>query len=114
MRTVGAGLFVAFLLPMTAHGPPHYEVTMTAALAYSVPAQVELGELYRRGRSVAPDLIQAYAWLNLVVAKRSSAAVQREEVAACLESADGLKAQLLSFRLLGQVALAKTPVDRGP
>ncbi len=82
---------------MTAHGATYYEVTIRAALASSVPAQVELRELYRRGRGVAPDLIQAYAWLNLLAAKRSSAAVQRAEVAACLESADCLKVQLLSF-----------------
>jgi hypothetical protein len=36
----------------------HYEVTTTAALASSVPAQVELAGLYRRGRGVAPDLIK--------------------------------------------------------
>ena len=99
---------------MTPHGAPQYDVTMTAALASSVPVQVELAVLYRRGRSVAPGLIQVYAWLNPVAAKRSSATVQREEVAAWLESADRLKAQLLSFRLLGQVAPVKTPVDLGP
>jgi hypothetical protein len=42
LRTSGTGLFVAFLLPMTAHVSPCYEVTMTAAFASSVSAQVEL------------------------------------------------------------------------
>ena len=78
-------------------------MTMSAALAASVPAQVELANLYRRGHGVAPDLVQAYAWLNLAAAKRTSAAEQRDEVAVCLDSADRLKAQLLSVKLLGRI-----------
>lgn len=117
----GASLLVFFLLPVAANGATHgcdskivaastapdavahYEMTMSAALAASVPAQVELANLYRRGLGVAPDLVQAYAWLNLAAAKRSSAAVQRDEVAICLDSTDRLKAQLLSVKFLGQI-----------
>ena len=120
-RTVGAGLLVLSLLPPTAHAAhhdcnpkvvaasmapdavAHYKMTMSAALAANVPAQVELAGLCRRGHGVKPDLVQAYAWLNLAAAKRTSAAVQRDEVAVCLDSADRLKAQLLSVQLLGRI-----------
>jgi hypothetical protein len=119
--TVGAGLLAFFLLPLTANGTTHscnpktvasstapdavahFEITKSAALAASAPAQVELANLYRRGQGVVPDLIHAYAWLNLAAAKRTSAAFQRDEVAVCLDSADRLKAQLLSLQLLDRI-----------
>jgi len=120
-RVAAAGLFALFVLPGAGHAAApscspkattassapadvaHYEMTKSAALASSVPAQVELANLYRRGHGVAPDLVQAYAWLNVAATRFSSAAEQRDAVAICLDSSERLKAQLLSVKLLTEV-----------
>lgn len=121
-RFAGASIFVLALLPTFAHAASpscdvpaaavstekgdvaHYEVTKSAALAASVPAQVELADLYRRGHGVSPDLTRAYAWLNVAAAKSTVAADQRDEVAACLDLNERLEGQLLSVKLLTQVS----------
>jgi TPR repeat protein len=119
--TAGDSFLVFSLLPLNATAAPqgcnpkvvaastapdavaHYQMTMSAALAASIPAQVELAGLYLRGHGVKPDLVHAYAWLNLAAAKRTSAAKQREELEICLDSADRLKEQLLSVKLLARI-----------
>jgi TPR repeat protein len=121
-RFTGACIFVLALLPTSAHAASpscdvpaatvstkkndvaHFEVTKSAALAASVPAQVELANLYRRGRGVSPDLTRAYAWLNVAAAKSTVAADQRDEVATCLDLNQRLEGQLLSVQLLIRVS----------
>lgn len=120
-RFLGASVLVLALLPATANAAAqscgtkasavsvapdavaHYKMTMSAALSASVPAQVELANLYRRGHGVTPDLVQAYAWLNVAAAKSTVAADLREEVATCLDLQERLQGQLLSVQLLTRV-----------
>jgi len=80
-----------------------FRLTLAAAQAADSQAQIALAKMYRHGDGVAPNIVRAYAWLNVAAAHKKQAAAQRDEVARCLGPGQRLEAQLLSVKLLTSI-----------
>lgn len=81
-----------------------YQQTKAQALSADQRAQFELAKLYRDGKGVEPDLVRAYAWLNVAARRITDASKERDTLAKCLKSGQELEAQLLSVKLLQSVS----------
>ena len=77
-----------------------FKAIHSAALKADHDAQYELARLYRDGSGVKPDLVRAYAWLNVAARGHREASAERDHVGRCLGPAEQIKAELLSLELL--------------
>jgi len=80
-----------------------FKAVHTAALSSDHNAQFELARLYRDGHGVKPDLVRAYAWLNVAAGGHSAASAERDHLGQCLNPTEQVKAQMLSLELLAEV-----------